>query len=217
MGKSRIGLDDPAAVSFNERRLNGFDHSCIFLAKSNKRAVASLLMDRQEIDASVARMIAKPGAYRDYCGVYVMGPTGNYDVSKIGISANPIKRLSQMQTALWSDVLLHALIWAPLNIAVSIEAKALRLAKAEKLRLRGEWVALPADEAVGLILTAMDGTEMFTDPGTFNNQWAPPIEVNCATGGRYADALADQYREDAWREGRELTHSDFNKWFMKPN
>lgn len=161
---------------YRERRLpDGIDYQCIDLSKTTKRALAPVLMDEAENRLAVTRVGANPAASQNFAATYIIG-LADTDICKIGFSANPLKRISQMQTALWADVVCHALFWAPVNIAGMIEMRSLNLAKKEGLRLRGEWVALPPEEAVGLCLSAMDGSEVFTDSHNFTEKWLAPFE-----------------------------------------
>jgi hypothetical protein len=161
---------------YRERRLaDGVDYQCIDVSKISKRDLAPILMDEAENRLAVTRVAANQAAAQNFAATYVIGLAGT-GVCKIGFSANPLKRMTQLQTALWADVVCHALFWAPTNIAGTIELRALNLAKKEKLRLRGEWVSLSPEEAVGLCLTAMDGTEAFADSRTFTEKWLAPLE-----------------------------------------
>ena len=182
---------------FKKRRLHGgYDYPCIDLKSLSKRELASVLMDAEAMGRANSIVSSNTQAFGDFAAVYFIG-LRNSRVTKIGFSNNPASRIRQLQTALWDDVVCHGLIWAPFNV----ETKALRLAKRESLRLRGEWVNLPADEAVGLALTAMEGHEAFADSLTFAEHWSPHLVHLYSRGGDHALALRRQASEDALRSG----------------
>lgn len=183
------------------RRLtDGIDYPCLDLAELTKRQVALLVMNEKENALASSRVSTNPQAYLDFGATYVIGLAGEKRC-KIGYSNNPSRRIAQLQTALWDDVVCFGLFWGPAIIAQGIECQALRLAKAHDLRLRGEWVNLPPDEAVGLVMTAMDKTEAFCDSRTFMEHWAPHKEALYQKGGKLALALRHQASLDACRSG----------------
>lgn len=185
----------PKPVYDIRRLTDGVDYPCINMAKTAKRCAASILMDEGRNVEAATRVNGSPQAFRDFASVYVIGLEGE-PRCKIGYSNNPQRRMASLQTALWAEVKCFALFWAPQFVASQIELCALRLAKRHNLRLRGEWVNLPPDEAVGLVLTAMDQTSAFCDSATFLEHWAPHKERLFEPGGDFALALRRQASED---------------------
>ena len=163
-------------------------------------------MDGEANKAALSRVSANPQAFQEFGAVYVIG-LADMDICKVGFSVNPAKRITTLQTALWGEVQCHALLWAPSTVAHGIEHKALKAAREHNVRLKGEWVMLPPSEAVGLVLSAMVGTEAFVDSGTFIEVWAPPKEQLYRRGGK----LGIELRKEAAMTSQD--HVDLARWF----
>ncbi|MEM9085319.1 MAG: hypothetical protein AAGB23_05300 [Pseudomonadota bacterium] len=69
--------------------------------------------------------------------LYVIGVEGREDVCKIGVSANPLKRLDDLQGGHYRKLFLHGIAFSPLHKAVTVEQGVLACDD----RLRGEWMA----------------------------------------------------------------------------
>lgn len=71
--------------------------------------------------------------------VYVI-QVGDDPICKIGVSANPLKRVADLQVAHYRELFLHAVIFCPLRQSVSIEQGVLSIAERQGTRLMGEWI-----------------------------------------------------------------------------
>lgn len=85
--------------------------------------------------------------------VYVM-QAGDQSISKIGVSANAVNRLVELQGNHYRPLSLHAVVFTPLRNAVAIEQAVLRRASAEGKRMCGEWVEYPPETVLDMIFDA---------------------------------------------------------------
>lgn len=83
--------------------------------------------------------------------VYVMASVEN--ISKIGVSNNPMERLRELQVGHPYKLTCHAIVWVS-GKAMDLEAAALALCNDRSTRLCGEWVALSWQDALATILEA---------------------------------------------------------------
>lgn len=79
--------------------------------------------------------------------VYVIA-VGDDPISKIGISANPLKRVEDLQGAHYRELRLHAVIFCPGRKAMTIEQDVLARAASDGSRLMGEWIAEAPDNVL---------------------------------------------------------------------
>jgi hypothetical protein len=95
-------------------------------------------------------------------------------ITKIGVSADPIKRLGDLQAAHYRELQLHAVIFCPKRNAVAIEQAVLRRASERGDRLLGEWIAAEPDEVLRMAIeAARDGDWPICDGRTwFENRVA---------------------------------------------
>lgn len=136
-----------------------------------KRQIAERAMSPDGFKLVKAAYNIKRDEMRPFNCLYVVSPDDE-EVSKIGIAIDPFKRLSAIQTCCWKRISLRALFWFPEEFEnARLEYAALKLAKKEKVNLLGEWVDLPPDEAVGLVLTAANPDMRFTDNHGLIHDW----------------------------------------------
>ena len=138
-----------------------------------KRGIATRAADPEHFKLIEAAYRLKPDQMAKQACLYFVMPDGQ-QVCKIGIAQNPYERLRILQTGCWLPLKIKALLWYPdMGQAASHEFAALKLAKSENLRLKGEWVALDHMEAIGLALTAAAKGLRFTDSFGLIHQWFP--------------------------------------------
>lgn len=203
-----------SSIHYVKRRLSdGTDYLCLDMAKTEKRAALSVISNSDEIALACARVHKNKRAFNLFGAVYVVGLPG-VDICKIGYSNSPLHRLSALQTGLWDDIIIHGVFWGAELVAKRLEAQALKLANSHGLRLKGEWVALPPDEAIGLCLSTLDGSEAVTDSRTFNENWAPHNEALYAKGGKMAIEAARQSEIDRIRSGEPYDYETRQKVWM---
>lgn len=77
---------------------------------------------------------------------------GEAEFSKIGISDKPDSRLQNLQTSHWSNLSIHSLLWVWNGEAKLLEENCHAAARIRGIEVRGEWVKMPAAEAVDLVL-----------------------------------------------------------------
>lgn len=83
---------------------------------------------------TVMQIVKEQGFY----GVYVVAAKGQL-ATKIGVSQDPVRRFSDIQSANWNDLRLHAYWWTPGRpLAVRIEAAVLHVFAQQSIR--GEWI-----------------------------------------------------------------------------
>ena len=90
--------------------------------------------------------------------VYVVGIRGR-NVCKIGVAANPTRRIWDLQRGSADKLEVFSLVWALNGGAYSLEALCLKVAKKLGLRLHGEWVSLDASSATTLVATVASSME----------------------------------------------------------
>lgn len=81
----------------------------------------------------------------DAKALYVIGVEDRETIAKIGVSANPIARLAELQGSHYRRLYLHAIVFTPMRNAVKIERGVLQAPE----RMQGEWLEL----SVGDVLT----------------------------------------------------------------
>lgn len=78
-------------------------------------------------------------------------------ICKIGVSANPIRRVADLQACHYRELFLYAVIFCPTRRSVTIEQEVLEQASQAGNRLLGEWVAYPPEVTLRMALeTARD-------------------------------------------------------------
>lgn len=96
-----------------------------------------------------------------YCSVYVVAPIDGWPC-KIGISTNPMKRVSALQTASWKQL---EVAWCcfveSVNVAKALERRSHDALTQQSLWLHGEWFDLRPDKAKELVAfeAALAGVE----------------------------------------------------------
>lgn len=92
-------------------------------------------------------------------------------ITKIGISADPMKRLRDLQGSHYRELLLHGVIFCPGRNSMTIEQAVLEEANCDGTRLMGEWVAkAPEDVLMSALRIARDRRVDVCDGHTwFNN------------------------------------------------
>ena len=119
--------------------------------------------------------------------VYVIG-VEDRDISKIGVSADPMGRLGDLQGCHYRKLYLHGLVFPVRRHSVSIEQAALRTAREAGNGLNGEWVSMKPQDALRLVVeTARDGKWNITDArGWYRN-------VICRVKARAKDGRCKKY------------------------
>lgn len=90
--------------------------------------------------------------YEGLAAVYVIAPVNDTGFCKIGITDNPVNRLSTIQTSHWVDLKIHSILWVWGNNARVVEKASHNEAKARSLEMRGEWVKSTTYGALDLVL-----------------------------------------------------------------
>lgn len=85
------------------------------------------------------------------CAVYVIRPTGDPRVCKIGHSRNPLKRVLEVQNGSHQRLQVSHLFWLPKEAAKGLERFSLRVMGKLGKRLVGEWVGLTPDAAAQVV------------------------------------------------------------------
>lgn len=89
--------------------------------------------------------------------VYVMSVDGD-PITKIGISANPIKRHADLQAAHYRELKLHGIVFCPRHNAFAIEQEVLQRSRAEGNGLMGEWLNEEPEDVLRIVFeVARDG------------------------------------------------------------
>jgi hypothetical protein len=113
------------------------------------------------------RALGETGAKGNEKAVYVIGVVDK-PISKIGISYDPVGRLQGLQNSHYEELYLHAVVFCPTRKSGSIEQASLQSALESEKRLRGEWVDMPPEEALKLVLeTARDNKWPVCDGATW--------------------------------------------------
>ncbi len=86
-----------------------------------------------------------------YCSIYVVAPVDGWPC-KVGISTNPMKRVSSLQTACWKQL---EVAWCgflgTVKQAAALESRAHKSLTEQSLWLHGEWFDLRVTDAKDLI------------------------------------------------------------------
>lgn len=90
--------------------------------------------------------------------VYVVEPQSGL-AAKIGVSANPLSRLSSLQAGSYEPMTIRALFWLPEAHAYGIEKACLRVIAQMGLRLTGEWCDMHASDLVATIACVLKSNE----------------------------------------------------------
>lgn len=85
--------------------------------------------------------------------VYIIG-ADELNASKVGVSQNPAKRISELQTASPYKLMPHYLFWMPLPHCFGIEKLSHRVASKLDLALKGEWMK-GRPEAAGMVVASV--------------------------------------------------------------
>lgn len=96
--------------------------------------------------------------------VYAIGPVEGRPI-KIGWTATPSGRFTDLQSANWKEMRIHDIMWTPgPPIAKRIEKEAHRILDKAGKRIRGAWFDIPVDFAVPTLQVASDnlGLPTFT-------------------------------------------------------
>lgn len=72
--------------------------------------------------------------------VYVIGVEGEAAVAKIGVSADPLRRVVELQSSHYRRLFLHGVIFTPTRKSETVEAAILNMADEDGDRMCGEWV-----------------------------------------------------------------------------
>lgn len=100
--------------------------------------------------------------------LYVMGIEGEPEVAKVGVSANAITRLAELQGAHHRRLWLHGVAFFPRHNAVVVEGGVLKAASERGDRLLGEWVKVsPADLLEEALAYARDNDVPVSDGRTW--------------------------------------------------
>ena len=86
-----------------------------------------------------------------YCSIYVVAPIDGWPC-KVGISTNPMKRVSSLQTACWKQL---EVAWCgflgTVKQAADLERRAHQALTNQSLWLHGEWFDLRVDDAKSMV------------------------------------------------------------------
>lgn len=86
-----------------------------------------------------------------YGSIYIVAPDNDWPC-KIGISANPRKRLLQLQTSVWRPIQVARCYWAEtMREAKRLEAAVHRRLTEDSRWLHGEWFDMRPDEAAEML------------------------------------------------------------------
>lgn len=139
--ETRLGYNRTSAV-----------HHFIDFERPRNEIVRALMRDEDNVKASVlANKFKATHEHEQDCAVYLF-QAGDLPVLKVGVSANPRVRHSEIQTHLWSELSLVSLLWTNAVEARSIELSFLRYAKKFDIHLRGEWVQAEPEDGVEMIV-----------------------------------------------------------------
>ena len=132
-----------------------FEAECIDFSKTPLERAVDLGMERLPmLNALRLRGLAQGNIHRPpEVGIYVIGPKGD-EVSKIGISRNPLGRLSGLRSSNYNPLEIKALFWVVTGYAGAVEKAALRSAKHLGLKRRGEWIDASPDMASLFVVAA---------------------------------------------------------------
>lgn len=105
--------------------------------------------------------------------VYVISVEGD-PITKVGISANPVKRHADLQAAHYRELVLNAVVFCPKHNALAIEQEVLRQARSNGDGLFGEWVAMYPDDVLHMVMDAACSLNVPVCDGRqwFDNQFA---------------------------------------------
>lgn len=163
-----IELSASQRAMYREVRFtDGRSYPCMDRAKLPTNELLQAVTDREAIAQASSKISSID---HPFGACYVMGIPGE-DKCKIGYSRNPSGRRLQIEGGLWGKVEIFGLFWSYGQIANGIEQSALREARKQKIRLKGEWVNVPPEEAAQLILSSCDISHQFTDSATFSASW----------------------------------------------
>lgn len=129
------------------------------LRDTPEELLASRAMQRNHI-ADACRMVngmPKATSTND-AAVYVIEPQSGAAV-KVGVSADPLSRLTGLQAGCHEQMTIRALFWMPSNQAYGIERVTLRVIAKMGLRLSGEWCDMSATDLAGTIACVIKSNE----------------------------------------------------------
>lgn len=98
---------------------------------------------------------AKYGAVKSLDHVVYVVATESRGASKIGYTADPLRRMANLQNSNYEKLEYSHLFWIPEKVALGVEKFALRLAKKMDKLIHGEWVDMSPDEAAFLVGTVI--------------------------------------------------------------
>lgn len=86
-----------------------------------------------------------------YCSIYIVAPIDGWPC-KVGISTNPMKRISTLQTSCWKQLEVKWCGWAPtMQQAKEVEMKSHASLTNLGLWLHGEWFDMRPEKAADLV------------------------------------------------------------------
>lgn len=103
--------------------------------------------------------------------LYIIEASGEEQVVKIGVSANALKRRTELQGAHYRKLSLYAVVFFPTRNSMTIEQALLARATENGTRLCGEWIATTASDLLDDVLNyardhdipVVDGRTWFDD------------------------------------------------------
>ncbi len=99
--------------------------------------------------------------------IYVI-QAGDEDISKVGVSADPLKRRQELQGAHYLPLTIYGVVFCPTRKSVTIEQSVLQAAAEGGTRLMGEWVSASPDTVLRKVLEiARDGDFPVCDGKTY--------------------------------------------------
>ncbi len=148
-------------ISFVERRINLAEATCeqLTTAASDQRAINFATGVVQDRDSN------------QYRAIYFIGCLDGFPL-KIGIASSVQSRLSDLQVSHWQPLVVHGLLFAESRDALMIEQKSHKIAKANGILERGEWVWSSLPTAVDVVMEAAKSLKLklMTPAMAFFNQ-----------------------------------------------
>jgi hypothetical protein len=129
------------------------------LRDTPEELLAARAMQRASIARACQRVNDMPKATSTgEAAVYVIEPQSGV-ASKVGVSTNPLVRLSTLQGGSYEPMTIRALFWLPEAHAYGVEKICLRVVAKMGLRLSGEWCDMHASDLIATIACVLKSNE----------------------------------------------------------
>lgn len=155
-------LASPTLLKLKRSKRVGESHGCSIYEKTGQAfdlsgdfsVAMEACRSAEKLADAIGMLTALAGAKDRTAGfekaVYVI-QVADDPICKIGVSANPLKRVEDLQGSHYRELFLYAVVFCPTRHAVAIEQAALARASEAGDRLMGEWVSMTPEDTLRMI------------------------------------------------------------------